>query len=107
MKKSSTTKPGRISFDDRGNAVFEWTDTALTEEGELADYQRVGALAPEDLTLADESGVRDTVNRQGPKLGYNPYQSGMLAADRSKKKRDIRALSNWIQLKKKVTSAVE
>lgn len=107
MKKSST-KPGQIRFDDRGNAIFEWADTTLTEEGELGDYRRVGALAPKDLTIADDSSdLNGTVNRQGPKLGYNPYQSGMLAADRGKKKRDMRALSNWIQLKKKVTSTVE
>ena len=43
-----------------------------------------------------------TVNTKGLKSGYNPYNSGALGKQSWKKKKNLRELSKWIELRKKV-----
>jgi hypothetical protein len=100
------TKAGHISFDDRGNAVFEWDNERLSAEGEDADRLRQKALDHPGLSLIDEEPVAATPIRSNPKglrVGYNPYESGVLAKKDVKRKRDLRELSKWIE-KKRQTS---
>jgi hypothetical protein len=79
---------GQVRFDDRGNAVWE---TGLNRR-----------LEHPALTLADDQAPRNTLktNGTGLKAGYNPYDSGMLPKPSHRRKKDLRALSRWIEQSK-------
>lgn len=103
-------KPGQIAFDDRGNAVFEWTDGQLSQDGEDGDRARQEALAYHGLSLVDEDPsptARIQNNPKGLRLGYDPYESGLLDKKERRKKRDLRELSRWIETRRKVAQGGE
>jgi len=100
-------QPGQIAFDDRGNAIYEWQDSSLTEEGEAGDRARNHALAHPGLAIVDDDTPSNAPMRSNPKglrNGYNPYESGLLGKknqpDQPRKKRDLRELSKWMEAKK-------
>jgi predicted Rdx family selenoprotein len=95
--------PGQFGFDDRGNITWEWKqDEALLAEDTLGAAARVRALLDPNLDLADvEPAPHDPRNPKGLAQGYDPYQSGLLVNKERKKRRDLRALSEWVELKKK------
>jgi hypothetical protein len=95
-------QPGQIAFDDRGNAIYEW-DGSLSEEGEAGDRARNRALAHPGLAIVEEEVPANAPIRSNPKglrVGYNPYESGLLGRKGPKKKRDLRELSKWMEAKK-------
>jgi hypothetical protein len=99
------TKPGHIAFDDRGNAVYEWDNERLTEEGKDGERRRLRALAHPGLSLAEDeqpanAPIRNNV--KGLRLGYNPYDSGLLTNKQRNRKRDLRELSKWIETRRKL-----
>jgi hypothetical protein len=97
--------PGKIAFDDRGNARFEWGDDSLAEDGEDGDRMRDKAMAHPGLAIADEDPPANVAihnNPKGLRQGYNPYESGLLANKERKPKRNLRELSRWIDLKRKL-----
>jgi hypothetical protein len=98
---------GKINFDDRGNAFFEWRDDLSGDDNDAAQRRRDQALANPGLSLADEGlpTITDLVPRDC-RSGYNPYESGVLdrKAAPAKKKRDLRELSRWIEAKRKAES---
>jgi hypothetical protein len=97
-------KPGHIAFDDRGNAIYEWNDERLGEDGEDGERARRRALAHPGLTTVEDEPNPNAPIRNNPKglrLGYNPYESGLLASKERKRKKDLRELSKWIEMKKK------
>lgn len=85
-------RSGRVQFDDRGNAVWQ------TGRRRRLDHPA--------LSIAEDAPVpRREVhhNHVGLKSGYDPYASGVLNGGKKeelRKKKDLRALSKWIQLKK-------
>lgn len=98
-------RPGHIAFDDRGNAIYEWNDERLGEEGEAGERARRRALAHPGLAVVEDDPNPNAPIRNNPKglrLGYNPYESGLLAKTERRRKRDLRELSKWIEMKKKV-----
>lgn len=102
-EKSSQPGPGRIAFDDRGNAVYEWNNGALTEDGEHAERARNKALQHHGLSLVDDEPAKDAPIKQnvkGLRLGYNPYESGMLSKKAHRKRTDLRELSKWVATKR-------
>lgn len=95
-------QPGQIGFDERGNAVFEW-DGSLTEEGEAGDRARNKALANPGLAIVEDEAPSNAPIRSNPKglrVGYNPYESGLLDRKGQKKKPDLRKLSKWLEAKR-------
>lgn len=103
-------KPGKIAFDDLGNAKYEWSNDRLTEEGEGGDRARQRALTHHGLTIMDEEPAANAPirnNTKGLRVGYNPYESGLLANKDRKKKTDLRELSKWIEAKKKLKQEPE
>ena len=50
----------------------------------------------------DAQQLPGAVNSKGLKSGYNPYNSGALGKQKWKKKKNLRELSKWIELRKKV-----
>jgi hypothetical protein len=84
---------GRVVYDDRGNAVWQWKDEQTLNE----------KLAHPLLELDDELPPPPGSLNPNPiaaKTGYDPYGSGVIDKDKRRPK-DLRALSEWIALKKK------
>jgi hypothetical protein len=94
---------GRVQFDDRGNAIWEWA-VSTGAFGREVSTERMKKLENPGLSLADDAPTPfDKVkpNPQGVVKGYNPYDSGKLGrTGPPPKKKDLRKLSDWLQLKK-------
>jgi hypothetical protein len=99
-KKSST---GRVQFDDKGNAVWEWAITTGAYAREVTT-ERLQKLEHPALSIAEDAPTPfDTVraNPLGNKKGYDPYDSGKLGKrPPTSVKKDLRRLSEAIKLKK-------
>jgi hypothetical protein len=96
-------QPGHIAFDDRGNAVYEWKEDYLTEDGAAGERARNKALAHPGLAIVEEETPASAPIRSNPKglrNGYNPYESGLLAKKGLRRKVDLRQLSKWMEAKK-------
>jgi len=110
VEKSQQDKPGKIAFDERGNAVYEWHDQALTEESEDGERARNKALRYHGLSLVDDEPPKDAPIQQNPKglrVGYNPYESGLLEKKERRKKKDLRELSKWVETRRKLKERSE
>jgi hypothetical protein len=96
-------RTGRVKFDDRGNAVWEWS-LATGAFGREVSQERLHKLEHPALSLADDSPTPfETVraNPLGTKKGYDPYDSGKLGKrPPPARKKDLRRLSEWLKLKK-------
>ena len=101
---SRPERPGQIAFDDRGNAIYAWKDDLLVQDSEDAEKARRRALEHPGLSMVDEDPLPNAPirnNHKGTRVGYNPYESGLLKKE-YKKKKDLRELSKWLELKRKV-----
>jgi hypothetical protein len=94
---------GRVQFDARGNAIWEWS-IATGAFGREVSTERLQKLENPALSIADDAPTPfDTVrpNPLGTKTGYNPYDSGKLGkAPAPPRKKDLRRLSEFLKLKK-------
>jgi hypothetical protein len=99
-------EPGRLERDDRGNVTWHWSDDEnLNADDTLGAAERLRALVAPGLDVQEEpeDPLRPAQsNAKGLKTGYNPYNSGALGKQSWKKKKDLRQLSKWIELKKKL-----
>lgn len=85
---------GQIEYDELGNPVWK------PFEG-VGDGEAIRRLLNEDTLAITEDTDRGTIKRAQPnsaglKKGYNPYDSDVLVKKEWKKKKDLRALSDWI-----------
>ena len=97
------SQPGQIAFDDRGNAIYEWQEDYLTEDGAAGERARDKALAHPGLAIVEDEGPANSPirnNTKGMRTGYNPYESGLLSKKGPRKKVDLRELSKWMEAKK-------
>jgi hypothetical protein len=98
---------GRVKFDDRGNAVWDWQ--LKTGSGAVdSATARLRRLDNPTLSLADDAPTpfdKVQANPLGTKKGYDPYESGKLGkTNAAPKKKDLRRLSDWFKLKKQQKS---
>ena len=109
-KPGAGNEPGRIGEDDRGNMTWQWSDDeTLQADDTLGAAERMRALVGPGLDVQEDNAnsvdplrsIQANSNK-GLKSGYNPYNSGALGKQQWKKKKDLRKLSEWISLKKKV-----
>ena len=98
---------GRLGMDDRGNVTWEWNEEEpdLVADDTFGASERVRALVDPRLQVKDDDDPRSPIqsNSKGLKTGYNPYNSGALGKQSWKKKKDLRELSKWVELRKKLT----
>jgi hypothetical protein len=95
---------GRVRFDERGNAVWEWQVTTGAFGMEVST-QRLQKLEHPALSIADDAPTPfETVraNPLGTKKGYDPYDSGRLGKKPPPAKKDLRRLSEWLKMKKQI-----
>ncbi|HXP65888.1 MAG TPA: hypothetical protein VN815_10465 [Steroidobacteraceae bacterium] len=100
---------GRVKFDERGNAVWEW-QVATGAFGREVTTQRLQKLEHPALSIADDAPTPfETVraNPLGTKKGYDPYDSGKLGKKPEPQKKDLRKLSEWLKLKKQAEANKE
>ena len=93
---------GRVKFDERGNAVWEWS-VSTGAFGREVSTERLQKLEHPALSIADDAPTPfDTVrpNPLGTKKGYDPYDSGKLGKAQAPAKKDLRKLSEFLKLKK-------
>lgn len=102
----TSNNTGRVKFDERGNAVWEWAVTTGSF-GSNVSTDRLQKLDSQ-LSLADEAPpARSELvkeNAKGVVQGYSPYDSGHLVKETApaKKKTDLRRLSEWLKLRNQV-----
>jgi len=105
-KETGDKSTGRVKFDERGNAVWEWQVTTGAFGAEVST-QRLQKLEHPALSIADDAPTPfETVrsNPLGTKKGYDPYDSGKLGNKPPPAKKDLRKLSEWLKLKKQAES---
>ena len=98
---------GRVQFDERGNAVWEWS-VATGAFGREVSTERLQKLENPGLSLAEDAPTpsqRVKANPMGAVKGYNPYDSGKLGKPPEvPKKKDLKKLSDWLKLKKQAAN---
>jgi hypothetical protein len=103
---NSDPEPGHLGVDDRGNVTWDWNgDGDLLADDTLGAAERVQALVDPALVVTEEEEDPDNPlnrNPKGLKSGYNPYNSGALGKQSWKKKKNLKELSQWIELRKKI-----
>ena len=101
--RAEPPKTGRVQFDDRGNAIWEWS-VATGKFDQEVSTARLQKLEHPALSLADDAPTpSDHVkpNPLGTVKGYNPYDSGKLdKKPEAARKKDLHRLSEWLKLKK-------
>lgn len=94
---------GRVKFDDKGNAIWEWAVATGSYAREVT-AERLQRLENPTLSIAEDAPTPfDTVraNPLGNKKGYDPYDSGKLGKrPPTPAKKDLRRLSEFLKLKK-------
>ena len=105
--RSEGNGTGRVKFDDRGNAVWEWS-VATGAFGREVTTERLQRLEHPALSIADDAPTPvDTVrpNPLGTKKGYDPYDSGKLGKrPEAPRKKDLRRLGEFLKLKKQAAT---
>ena len=100
--KSAAKGTGRVKFDDRGNAIWEWS-IATGAFGREVSAERLQKLEHPALSLADDATAPfETVraNPLGTKKGYDPYDSGKLGKAAAPRKKDLRRLGEFLKSQK-------
>jgi hypothetical protein len=97
---------GRVKFDDRGNAIWEWS-IATGAFGREVSTERLQRLEHPALSIAEDAPTPfETVraNPLGTKKGYDPYDSGKLGKPPTPAKKDLRRLGEFLKLKKQAAA---
>jgi len=110
-KSEKGPKSGRVGRDERGNAVWEWATSTGSFKRDvttqrLKRLEHAGLAIIEDEKPAPAVQGQAQVNKKAARSGYDPYQSDLVTKPKPKKT-DLRELSKWIEMKKKLTNKDE
>lgn len=99
---------GQLGVDERGNVTWQWKDSGdLLADDAVGTAERMSALLDTTLTLSeDEEFPADPGAASAPERGkgYNPYElDGTTGKSSRAKKKNLKQLSEWIELRKKVS----
>lgn len=126
---SDKKRTGRVSFDERGNSVWEWQlETGVYSRD--VNTQKLKKLDLDELSIADTGinkkpgGVTDPAKPTAPGSGFNPYNnspqvgggsspydtaralgdklSGKQPPPKARTPEDMRKLNEWIKAKKRM-----
>lgn len=101
-----SNEAGQFGLDDRGNVTWEWQDDHdLMADDTLGTAERLRVLVDQTMQIKEVEQDPDNptqVNPKGLKSGYNPYNSGALGKKDWRRKRNLKELSKWIELRKKM-----
>jgi hypothetical protein len=105
LKGDGSPGAARREYDIHGNPIH-------VPHRNLGSREVLSRLLNDDSLDVDDpphpgSTRRAAPNPAGLKKGYDPYESGLLAKKEHRKKRDLRALSEWIKAKKRAESGEE
>ncbi len=103
LARLKTGNQDNVAFDELGNAVWQFAPHGDSDRDAYSSHERAlehPSLAIVDDAPPDSSTIR--ANATGLRTGYNPYDSGQLAGKVARKPRDMRELSKWIELRKKL-----
>jgi len=106
--KSPSPKPtGRVAFDDRGNAVWEWSVSTGAFGRDVSARQLAKHEHPA-LSIVDDApppgdALKANPNPLGTVRGYNPYESGQLEKKAQQRSKDLKKLGAWIAARKQQT----
>lgn len=104
---SDALPSGRVQFDDRGNAVWEWSVATgrFCQEVSGESLRRLEHPALAIAADAPAPGATAKTNPTGAVRGYDPYDSSGIDKKPAppRRKKDLRRLSEWIALKKQAT----
>lgn len=96
-------RSGKITAEEVGNRLSDDDDTGERLRDPMLDEL---GLHHTGLSIADDTAPSPTapvrVNPKGLRVGYNPYESGLLVKKEWKRKRDLNELSRWIEVKRKL-----
>ena len=87
-----------IAFDELGNAVWQFSPHDAVDIDSSQSSTR--NLEHPSISIVDDDPLDSAplrTNVKGLRAGYNPYDSGQLAGKVSRKPRDLRELSKWIE----------
>ena len=105
LTRLKTGNKDSIAYDELGNAVWQFAPEEEVDLDSAAHPTRTlehPALSIVDDDPPDSPTIRTNV--KGLRTGYNPYDSGQLAGKTTRKPRDMRELSKWIELRKRLES---
>jgi hypothetical protein len=105
LRGRSRDGQGAIEVDPAGRPV-------RVKKREMRPDDVLQKLLDEDSLSIDEGPAervqkKIAANPAGLKKGYDPYESGLLAKKERRRKRDLRALSAWIEARKRAESVKE
>jgi hypothetical protein len=122
---SASDKSGRVTFDSRGNSVWEWKAEETGKYSRDVSTQRLKKLEAPELSIEETARVKkldglSLADEPLPGGGFNPYDNsppknttkmptrGYVAPDKfvppaeRKPAKDLRALGKWLEMKKKL-----
>jgi hypothetical protein len=86
---------GHVAHDDRGNAVWTWSEDIASEPLRYATGIEISDETGDSRIESMNTGQYVQVVGKG---GYNPYEKGPVQLKpEAPRKRDLRALSKWIE----------
>ena len=92
--KEDASPSGRVTHDEKGNAVWQWGQAREEPHGSL---DHLG------LSIEGAAPAIPAVQRRASAgAGYDPYQRDRAAPAPQGKRRDLRALSRHIELQRRV-----
>ncbi len=86
---------GHVAHDDRGNAIWTWSEEIDHQEPlRYATNFEISDQSSDSRVVTTGNGQHVQVSAKG---GYNPYESGFVKGADAPRKRDLKALSKWIE----------